>query len=611
MSKFITANEESWKKQSWINDFANTPKLAKSLTEEYANDVIEAMAEDYHPTLTAAIESLAKRTGLSTKEAKDVRKTVLAMYKGELHHDDVPGVLEVNVPGAGMAKAGDSEKCSKCDVDMLSEDTDGVATLKCPSCGATVIKKEDEKPHHPSVMVVKTEEIIPDHAESESSLGDILSLAKIEILKNVKAGNVLPMKRKYATNKEAALYIKKVQAWFQGANEPTQEGSITSNNPETLGYPKEMGYDKTPMSVPVGGDSRGWEQNWFESSAADTKKVMGPSGHELKEKENLQRAKQVDKFQKEALKKKDYSSVKKLSKFYPYSVKKSYQLPEGQEYEHRKVTWTDWPKFKQTLLRIGYDAAARSAVDALSARAAGKPWGAALQFAKPYIGVGAQWLGTHMFTDDPMNARQTGFALAGTAANQLFNYATDPQRKFNKDIAKQKKQLQEDPDVSAETKDLARKVQTYKAPKSPEVGPMGERVKPEIDRLREQLAAAPGGEEYLRRLQEVQGAELAGPPPRVAPLTERLSDKASKGLDWVPLGKGVKTLATPFQFAQTLQNWPGLLLGHLPTHEGIVAPERPITDPKSPEAAIRGLYNTRGKPAPIPGRDFDPTEGEQ
>jgi hypothetical protein len=122
------------------------------------------------------------------------------------------------------------------------------------------------------------------------------SFDKVEILRAVKAGQVLPMKRKYATHKEASSYIKKVQAWFQGADAPTVEGPVTSNDPKTLGYPKEMEYTKKPMEVPVGGDSRNWEQKWFEGAADQTKKVMGPSGTELAEKKELQRAKRLERL---------------------------------------------------------------------------------------------------------------------------------------------------------------------------------------------------------------------------------------------------------------------------------------------------------------------------
>ena len=81
------------------------------------------------------------------------------------------------------------------------------------------------------------------------------------------------------------------KAWFQGQKDKSHEGEITSNNPESLGYPKEIGYSKQPMATtaPGGEDSRPWEQKWFEGAAAETEKVMGPKGSEFEEKKHWQR----------------------------------------------------------------------------------------------------------------------------------------------------------------------------------------------------------------------------------------------------------------------------------------------------------------------------------
>lgn len=80
-------------------------------------------------------------------------------------------------------------------------------------------------------------------------------------------------------------------AWFQGADQPSVDGEVTSNDPNKLGYPKEMGYNKKPMetTAPGGQDTRPWEQKWFEGAAAETKKVMGPQGSEFKLKQEMQR----------------------------------------------------------------------------------------------------------------------------------------------------------------------------------------------------------------------------------------------------------------------------------------------------------------------------------
>jgi hypothetical protein len=81
------------------------------------------------------------------------------------------------------------------------------------------------------------------------------------------------------------------RAWFQGADQPSVDGEVTSNDPNKLGYPKEMGYNKKPMetTAPGGQDTRPWEQKWFEGAAAETKKVMGPQGSEFKLKQEMQR----------------------------------------------------------------------------------------------------------------------------------------------------------------------------------------------------------------------------------------------------------------------------------------------------------------------------------
>ncbi len=73
------------------------------------------------------------------------------------------------------------------------------------------------------------------------------------------------------------------KAWFQGAENASVEGNITSNDPNKLGYGSKEGvsYDRKPMAVPVGEDARPWEQKAFEDAAARTKKVMGPAGEEF------------------------------------------------------------------------------------------------------------------------------------------------------------------------------------------------------------------------------------------------------------------------------------------------------------------------------------------
>lgn len=84
---------------------------------------------------------------------------------------------------------------------------------------------------------------------------------------------------------------KTKKAWFQGQTDKSHDGAVTSNNPDVLGYPKEMGYEKKPMetTAPGGHDTRPWEQKWFEGAAAETAKVLGPKGTEFEEKKHWQR----------------------------------------------------------------------------------------------------------------------------------------------------------------------------------------------------------------------------------------------------------------------------------------------------------------------------------
>lgn len=86
------------------------------------------------------------------------------------------------------------------------------------------------------------------------------------------------------------------KGYFQGANEAPIAGKpgVTSNDPSKLGYPNEIKYDR--LETTVGGDSRDWEQRWFENAAKDTKKVLGPAGKEFDLKKQLQRIPQDEKI---------------------------------------------------------------------------------------------------------------------------------------------------------------------------------------------------------------------------------------------------------------------------------------------------------------------------
>ncbi len=255
MSKNIISEiNEEWSKKSWINDFTSNAGLNKSLSEEYAEDVLQAVAEDYHTNLSDAIADLQQRVGLTTAEAGEIKRVALAMVnpKKEVKAGELPEGLRNYLDKKKKGKSEDTEETSKDD------------------------EKKEEK-------------------ETEASISNVelMRLAK----NNKKKFNEVKATLK---SKESIEYAKKLEAWFQGSEEKTVEGPVTSNNPKTLGYPKEVAYPHKPMEVPVGGDSREWEQSKFEGEAKQTKKVMGPQGEELKEKERLQRAKRMQVIRKAA-----------------------------------------------------------------------------------------------------------------------------------------------------------------------------------------------------------------------------------------------------------------------------------------------------------------------
>ena len=108
----------------------------------------------------------------------------------------------------------------------------------------------------------------------------------------------MKMKKKCGVDIWAEFLDKK--GYFQGADQESFEGKITSNDPDKLGYPGDIKYDRKPMAVPVGQDARPWEQKWFEGAADVTKKEMLPGGTDLAIKKEWQRAKWKAFFTKQA-----------------------------------------------------------------------------------------------------------------------------------------------------------------------------------------------------------------------------------------------------------------------------------------------------------------------
>ena len=243
MSKLISENQSAWGKVSWINDLTTDKVLQANLTDDYAHDVLEAVAEGYFPTLDDAIAELSLRTGLTASEAGIIKTAAIALVVKD--EETVPGNKE-DVKGDRLVKESPSEASAKAKAKTAGELPAGLKAWQEKN------KKGGDKEEE---TMEKSECSIEDKKEAEAS---------------AKAGKT---------------------AYFQGADEASVDGKVTSNDPETLGYPKEMTYPNEPMATtaPGGQDSRPYEQKAFTDSANETKKVMGPKGSEFELKVDMQR----------------------------------------------------------------------------------------------------------------------------------------------------------------------------------------------------------------------------------------------------------------------------------------------------------------------------------
>jgi hypothetical protein len=251
MSMIISENQEAWNKKSWINELVNNTKLAASLTDEYAHDMLEAVGEDYFPSLDSALADLSARTGLTASEIGVIKRAALELVK-------------------------------------LSEIP--VAPAACAVCEADEVPGNKDVPGHK--LVKESPEVSASTAPDVTAKGMNPGFRKyLDEQKAKKEGKEPKEEGKTEDKKEEASVKADKTAWFQGADEPTKEGEVTSNDPTKLGYPKEMGYDKKPMetTAPGGQDSRPFEQKKFEGEATETKKVMGPKGEEFALKVEMQR----------------------------------------------------------------------------------------------------------------------------------------------------------------------------------------------------------------------------------------------------------------------------------------------------------------------------------
>jgi hypothetical protein len=221
-------------RSDWMESFANNAGLSNELNTGYADDVIKGLEEQYFDTLEASLDDLKTRLGVSKAAMKDIKRIALAKLEGK-------------------KKAEAGEMC-KLEVDV----------------------KEGEE--------------VPGNKEGEPRLVKETEAAVKTAKKPVPEAFKKHIEKMKNKSKDKSK-DKKKKAWFQGSTEPTKEGEVTTNDPNKMGYPKEMGYDKKPMetTAPGGQDSRPAEQAAFEGAAAETKKDLGPAGQEFKLKVELQR----------------------------------------------------------------------------------------------------------------------------------------------------------------------------------------------------------------------------------------------------------------------------------------------------------------------------------
>jgi len=254
MSKIISTQELDFRKKSWINDLMNDRVLNANLTEEYANDVLESVADETFGNLDEAIADLSRRTGLTASEAGVIKTAAVALVKAstevipearvvcEKKEEEIPG----NVPAAGKRLVKESPVASAAGKITVAKGMN-------PGFQAYLDKKKEEREGK------KSKEEGTDKTEDKKE--------------------------------KASLKQRLHKAWFQGSDKPSSKEDGGTNDPSKMGYPAELKYDHAEMATtaPGGQDSRPYEQKAFEGSAAETKKVMGPQGEEFKLKVEMQR----------------------------------------------------------------------------------------------------------------------------------------------------------------------------------------------------------------------------------------------------------------------------------------------------------------------------------
>lgn len=326
-------SRNDWQKKSWINDLASSPKFAKDLTSLYVDDVLEATESKEFPTLEAAVSDLRIRVGLSNDESEMIHRVAAYKTNPNLFNaiENIKALPATKL--ASLIKAY-TQECATCNAAPCScgyvidptvrQAMNEIGIDKIAEMHDELVKTAGAE--HLKEFQFKKSEESGEEAEETEEVAEKTASVKTATRKHHNENCSIPTSTKHHTDScsmpEAEDKIKKEEkkmsskkanidkwmnyfkkeSYFQNHVEaPSAEagGKNVSNDPEKLGYPKEVEYSHTELN-PSEGDVRTWEQNSFESAADRTKKNLGPAGEELKEKKELQRAKWNAFFKKQA-----------------------------------------------------------------------------------------------------------------------------------------------------------------------------------------------------------------------------------------------------------------------------------------------------------------------
>ena len=351
MSQFKSENQSGYTKKSWINDLMNDKVLSANLTEEYAHDVLESVADETFSNLDAAIADLSLRTGLTASEVGIIKTAAIKMVQA---CDDIPGnVKEEDKPAgaeAELLKTTDEEEDKPAGAEAILQrkkkevaaskkviadsnlDSKSVEELEALIYNWMTVAMPGATGKDTQMLIsqrVKEAEAILQRKKKEaegSSCGcDVKTSGYQRKLEDNKRGKgqekekkeegkqggkkkELPealkkhmFKKKIKMDKKkscSSLTSKIREAWFQNQTEaPSAEagGKTVESNPERMGFPSELKYDRLEVSAPGGEDSRPFEMKKYKEEATETKKVMGPKGEEFELRIDMQRGEKGDK----------------------------------------------------------------------------------------------------------------------------------------------------------------------------------------------------------------------------------------------------------------------------------------------------------------------------